>query len=401
MEKIYMEEKNSQNNRKGMFNFSIVLSFAVAIFAVISLASAGIAINQGTGVSYAMPTEDVTTFNLRYVQMIAKTEASGGKQMAAEVYYANDTTTLDNMVLCIERKYDTTQGEGYTQTTAIRDGEPDIKSDPGLLYLLGFAQSNEAKNISNTGVEVLDGFIIQSAVWYYLAEKYPSVAAFQLYDGTSEGQSNLKDKDVLDKEDIMVEVNGTTKAVKTTKIHELVENAKKAEEPKVTAVKENDEISKTEDGKYYQSALVTVVGSPATSFIKYEVSLEGVEGATLVDQNGQALDLTNVPAGKNFYVRIPADKLTKNEKQTVKINVKGHFNAGQAVYYRPTNESTPPHQMLVSVKPDTKDATVDVEFITSDDTGMKAFQTIYFIGLIVLLCGVGIVYANARPAESK
>ena len=37
----------------------------------------------------------------------------------------------------------------------------------------------------------------------------------------------------------------------------------------------------------------------------------------------------------------------------------------------------------------------------ADDTGMSKAQTIYFIGLIVLLCGVGIVYANAKPVESK
>ena len=31
------------------------------------------------------------------------------------------------------------------------------------------------------------------------------------------------------------------------------------------------------------------------------------------------------------------------------------------------------------------------------DTGISAGQTIYFVGLIVLLCGVGIIYANAKP----
>ena len=31
------------------------------------------------------------------------------------------------------------------------------------------------------------------------------------------------------------------------------------------------------------------------------------------------------------------------------------------------------------------------------DTGMNTAQTIYFIGLIVLLSGVGIIYANAKP----
>lgn len=39
--------------------------------------------------------------------------------------------------------------------------------------------------------------------------------------------------------------------------------------------------------------------------------------------------------------------------------------------------------------------------VGSPDTGMNAAQTIYFIGLIVLLCGVGIVYANTKPVESK
>ena len=32
---------------------------------------------------------------------------------------------------------------------------------------------------------------------------------------------------------------------------------------------------------------------------------------------------------------------------------------------------------------------------------MNTAQTIYFIGLIVLLCGVGIVYANVKPVEAK
>ena len=43
----------------------------------------------------------------------------------------------------------------------------------------------------------------------------------------------------------------------------------------------------------------------------------------------------------------------------------------------------------------------DVEFVGTDDTGMTTVQTIYFIGLIVLLCGVGIVYANAKPVQVK
>ena len=35
------------------------------------------------------------------------------------------------------------------------------------------------------------------------------------------------------------------------------------------------------------------------------------------------------------------------------------------------------------------------------DTGMGIAQTIYFMGLILLLSGVGIVYANAKPKTSE
>ena len=35
------------------------------------------------------------------------------------------------------------------------------------------------------------------------------------------------------------------------------------------------------------------------------------------------------------------------------------------------------------------------------DTGISAAQTVYFIGLIVLLSGVGIIYANVKPTEQK
>ena len=45
---------------------------------------------------------------------------------------------------------------------------------------------------------------------------------------------------------------------------------------------------------------------------------------------------------------------------------------------------------------------VDVNY-TPDvpDTGMTTAQTIYFIGLIILLSGVGIIYATAKPQEQN
>ena len=60
-------------------------------------------------------------------------------------------------------------------------------------------------------------------------------------------------------------------------------------------------------------------------------------------------------------------------------------------------------QKVVTVTGTTTDVSAGAPFqiIPTPQTGMNIAQTIYFIGLIVLLCGVGIVYANAKPVESK
>ena len=77
-------------------------------------------------------------------------------------------------------------------------------------------------------------------------------------------------------------------------------------------------------------------------------------------------------------------------------NVTYHNNSG--TYY-----VSDERQKVVTVTGATKDVSsgTEVEFIGTPNTGMNAAQTIYFIGLIILLCGVGIVYANARPVKSK
>ena len=58
---------------------------------------------------------------------------------------------------------------------------------------------------------------------------------------------------------------------------------------------------------------------------------------------------------------------------------------------------------VVTVTGDTMDVSggLSIEIVGAPDTGMNTAQTIYFIGLIVLLCGVGIVYANAKPVDAR
>ena len=59
------------------------------------------------------------------------------------------------------------------------------------------------------------------------------------------------------------------------------------------------------------------------------------------------------------------------------------------------------HQKVVTVTgtQNYESERLSIDFMGVPDTGMSKAQTIYFIGLIVLLCGVGIIYASAKPAK--
>lgn len=408
MEKIYMEE--SKRQKKNVMNFSVVLSFVVAIFAVFSLAMAGIVMNQGTGISYAAVTAD--SFNVKFKAVTAVNDATS-KIYGMELYYAG-SESIENQVFCIERGIIVSENEEYTKTTDSRpdgqtvesnyatvgnitlSGTPDVSDDPGLLYLLEIGQSStERKQISNN--DYISGWVVQSAIWYYLADVYPDAIAFKFH----KSGEDYDDKAVLDSDAVTLKVDGTAIATNqtglTSKVRELAAAAKTKVSPRVIVSKASDEVSKTEDGKFYQSALITVAGDPSTSFTGYDISLSGIEGAIAVDEEGKELELTNVAAGKKFYVRIPAEKL-KEEVQKVEVNVIGHFTSGSVLYYRTSSDS---HQRMAVTSPSNINGATEVEFVGTPDTGMNAAQTIYFIGLIVLLCGVGIVYANAKPVEAK
>ena len=109
-------------------------------------------------------------------------------------------------------------------------------------------------------------------------------------------------------------------------------------------------------------------------------------------------------ASDKFYVRIPVDKVNENNKN-VKLSVTGSFTTLEGNYYIGKDE-TKEYQTVAAVETVTSNIQTGVEIplnYTPDvpDTGLSTAQTVYFIGLIVLLSGIGIIYANVKPSESK
>lgn len=411
-----MEDNNQNKQQKNGLNASVVLSFVVAIFAIVSIAMGGISLLQNNGVSYAAPVVD-DTFTLKMGKKVFAYDnpTNMTKAYIMETYYYNQVG-IDNAVYCIERNKDVENNDLYKKIATVRDGVADIKNDAGLKFLLGKGTNAESlKNLTEYEDDV-DVWVMQSAIWYYLNAKYGSdtdtANVYNLVVG--EGvYSYLNDKAIIENngdvylslvDDINATAPGTFKAYSgltgnNGKIMQLVNaaNGYTSDISKVIVSKSSDEFSKTTDGKYYESGVITVTGNPSSNFVRYDLKLTGIDGVVVVDENGDALTLKNIPAGTKFYVRVPADKVTKEVKK-IQIEVTGYFNDTTTYYYV---ESKNTNQRMASLDSGTVSGGTEIEIVGTDNTGMNTFQTIYFIGLIVLLCGVGIVYANAKPVQVK
>lgn len=390
--------ENNQNKRsKNMFQSrSVLATFALAFVALIAIVVAGI--NQ---TSYAIP-EIENKFPDTFVTAQPESRIIADTGFTVLPYHTTDGL----QVFCMEHTI------GFAGDTTFNKG--DAISDYGLLYLMAniyphkpFKDSSINANEFNEDVQT---WISQVAIWVYLYETDSSNEKFLL---TAEELENIKNAKTLQNEDDGIEykVDGTTGTINASDktfydvyIAPLVASAKANRNTpnKVLKIDMSDKIDTTSDGKYYQSSAITVAGSPSDNFNGYEVGLVSApEGSIIVDVNGTVIeDLTNLLSSDKFYIRVPVDKVTEQNK-VVSFKVTGSFTTYEGNYYIATGAQT-----ISSVDTVTNNVESGAQFtlnpnVPVDDTGMSTAQTVYFIGLIVLLSGVGIIYANVKPTESK
>jgi len=397
MEKIYMEESRKQ--RSSLFDFSVVLSFIVAIFGIFSIALVGVVSTQKNGlISYAAPlTSD--TFNFvkggNGTGVITSFTSSGQTgPFNVEKYYADTAKTIS--VFCVEHMADTQNGPTYNKGAVI--------DDYGLLYLLNHTSANSGVTVTEYNNSSLETYITQVAIWMYLYEKEKkangSVSSTSMNYISDTDIANIKSAvRISDIDDSNMDFSLADGTIYDTYIKPLVDSALSATNyVSVSVSAASDNISKTDDENYYQSDVITVNGNPSSAMSSFDVSVEGIDGLIVINENGETISsLKNLAPGTKFRIRVPAEKVTETA-QNAKISVTGHFNSLTGNYY--TNDGL---QKVVTVTGSTIDAKsgTEIEFVGVPDTGMNGIQTIYFIGLVVLLCGVGIVYANAKPVKNN
>lgn len=419
-----MENNNNNNKNKSFIkklfssNGSVIASFAIAIIGIVSLVAFGF-----SQISYAIPdVENPLPDTFKTKSFVTSTDLLmsdtwTGHQI--DMHYA----IVDNEnvpVFCLQQSVPFCDGDVYTK------GE--VVNDAGLLYLMANLYPHKTMTpsytVENGGLnnnKQIETWITQAAIWVYLTET------------STESQYNALTADDLSKirstraitfsRSYSIDVNPDKFTGYVTSNHTLFDGYKvngktinelitKAETFKgqaatsLTVSKNSDTISVTSDEKYYQTDLISVAGSVSDEaigqFNGYKLTIKNApDGTLIVDENGEEIkDLTNMVPGTKFYVRIPVDKVTE-ETKNVSISVEGSFKS-----YTGNRYVADGCQTITAVKTVNNNISqpLDIEInYTPDvpDTGMSTAQSIYFIGLIVLLCGIGIIYANVKPRKSN
>ena len=321
MEKIYME--NNNNNKKNSIfqqvfksQLSKKLSVAMVLVSFFSFLMMGVG-----NVSYAAPAEipEGGLGNSFTTGPVGSQINGYGGTEAFPVFMYSTTTGIP--IFCLERDVPFLANTTLTKTAAIED--------QGLLYTMANTYPHvtlKDQNGEEFPVEV-QTWIAQATIWEYLyesgADKNQSTSG-----GTSQNVGNIQkvyqlNFDTDDAAEPWCDVTGcyASSAEANSKvtfyekyIKDVVANAMKTDvsvNGSMTMSIANQEISITDDEKYYQTAMVTVGSNNPSSLVSSSVSVDIVsapDGTILVDENGQEIEDTS--GITKFYVRIPVKSVS-------------------------------------------------------------------------------------------
>lgn len=416
-----MDNNSSKNGINGKYHLSIVLSFVVAIFAIVSLIAFGF--NQ---ISFAAPTDGVgaESFKLAFYKIYTETEGedqghgqsdrpvaissytNGGSYQVPILHVNDGTATSDyNSIVNVEPvfcfgKASDAAGDGldYTSNGGIQDRKIAYILDKSGIY--STTSSIIPRNLFDDTDEgrakfkYMEIYATQVALWMIndpdIASHMSVIESATSYSLSVDQQMPVASVYEDPNKVIFSYINNTVEEAKS-----VAETYKHGKEIKVTL---GETTSDVEGTNYIQSSLVQITASPVDDLISYDVRIEGVEGIIAVDENGKELpSLTGLTPSDKFYLRIPKDKITSGTNE-VTVYVTGHFRNANVPYLYRVND----HQDVVRRQLGDVDlyGQGSLTLMSSPDTSASTSQTIYFIGLVVLLCGVGIIYANSKAIKN-
>ncbi len=442
MEKIYIEDNNNnkQSKFRQIFNsqLSNKLSVAMILVAFASFLAMGF---SGVGESYAIVVKDVPNeftiktidsdtdmFISAYLDPNSVDPESIMDSNNQNVYVDRMINSNDTQVFCLnsEKKFPTSSGIVYKKSTSTVDS--------GVTYILRNSYPEDLSLVTGftaQGNKDVGTWVTQIATWDYLTtnnlgyenSKYASLSSkfkqanfiYTKKNNLTTGQGGYKSYNSSD----------LSRTFYSSYVANLVTNANKYKGVvnKLNVNREDNNIS-VEDDKYYKTSFITVEGgnlvftddstdenSTGKKSDKYNgFHLEFDEkkvpsGIQFIGEDGKEISkdvyTTKMPTTK-FYIRVPISSLKEGNKN-LSVNIVGDYMENQGIIYTPSDSTAQSVVLLAYVnQKHPLNLNIDLTY-TPDvpDTGMSSAQSIYFIGLVILLCGIGIIYANTKEKQEQ
>ncbi len=401
-----MEDNQKQKKNNSHSSLSVTLSFILAFVAIISLVSVGIG-----KISFAIPNEEITQFpdTITVGNVEEDPDKVVGKNYSDKQINIMKATVggITKYVYCIESSIGITSNVEYTKNNEVED--------KGLLFLSNYLLSDQYRIVDASGNEVPEkakSWIIQSAIWIYqdaasaansdltteevaaIKKETALITRDNYLTPFFESTTPIYDSCKLEGSDLGSENTINKIVAKAINIHNGTDNWNIND---IKANFENTNIIKVGDD--YESSKVTV--TPTTQgFLGYKIDLSTApEGTYIVDESKNKIEqLDDITEGKQFYLRVPIKSLTDDNKD-VTIQIVGAFQNDIAYKYVSTGK-----QSIILGGKATKhivtglDNTFNLR-ITTESTGSNFAKIFYAIGLVLLLMGVAVVYANVKTIK--
>lgn len=394
MEKIYMHdsEKKVKKGKKKQIVLGGVLLAIVAVAALV--------ITTFSGISFAIPEEGVVLGDSFTSAAIVTNDRIIGE--TGNFTVNRFATTDGDTVFCLERDIPYKPNLEYKKDITINDA--------GLVYLMANLypsvsfKADDGSDLS-LGAQV---WLTQSAIWIYASQNnYPNNTSMtqdlinnvltekKIYDTSMNIVAEVTDADVAAGKQTLYQKYGIDKLLADAN------TLKNIPANRLDVTRKTNNISLTSDGKYYQTDYISVVGTVSSEkigkFNGYQVTLANApEGTIVIDEDGNEIkDLSNFSVGTKFAVRVPVANLKESNKE-LQISVLGSFDTYIAHRYVYTGSQT-----VTAVKRinNNLSAPLNIQMNytpTVPNTALDNTNTLFFIGIILLLSGLGVFYTSAK-----
>ena len=328
-----------------------------------------------------------------------KVAAAAGQQII-------DYHTRDNKkVFCIDRKTTyNVAGATYTKKDAV--------ADQVLAYIVGLSDSFYTDNFAATAAATADtqldyvkkyeqAWLTQAAIWKYNSSKNLTEDNFASLTIASGDEGIILEDGINGADGLYYRYSNRADKL-WLKVDELINLAKTA------AAKANDADEKLtfafegsyeldKDTKTIKTGLIKMSNSNVGT---YSLDLSKAPSGTKVyNSKGEEITVTANITDNQFYLEFPIENV-ENYSFDFDIGSMGNTNGGVFKGYEYINEGNQPLMLVVQ---DNKILNGAINFKGShiDDTASMISRSIYFVGFLILIAGVGMIYINVKPKKEQ